>query len=113
MWSRTARRAAGAGSRTQTTLWFVDGVRAGASTEEDEATQHGTQKPVECMQRPMRNHEPMDVYDPFVGSGTAIIAAERSGRRCYAMDIDPRYVQIAKERWETMTGRTAEKVVDG
>ena len=63
-----------------------------------------------CMQRPMRNHEPTEVYDPFVGSGTTIIAAERLGhRRCYAMDIDPRYVQVAKERWEQATGLTAEK----
>jgi DNA modification methylase len=98
------------GDRTQTTLWQIDGVRAGSSTGEDEATAHGTQKPVECMQRPMRNHEPMDVYDPFIGSGTTIIAAERQGRACYAMDVDPVYAQVAIERWQTFTGKTAEKV---
>ena len=62
-----------------------------------------------CMQRPMRNDEPTEVYDPFVGSGTTIIAAEQLGRRCYAMDIDPRYVQVAKERWERLTGQEAVK----
>ena len=47
------------------------------------------------------------VYDPFVGSGTTIIAAEREKRRCYAMEIAPEYVDIAVARWETFTGRTA------
>jgi len=50
------------------------------------------------------------VYDPFVGSGTTIIAAETLGRRCYAMEIDPRYVAVAIKRWEDFTGRTAERV---
>jgi DNA modification methylase len=91
--------------KTQSTLWQIESVRVG----DEDATVHGTQKPVECMARPMRNHEPTAVYDPFVGSGTTIIAAEQLGRTCYAMDIDPRYVQVAKERWETFTGQTAEK----
>ena len=50
------------------------------------------------------------MYDPFAGSGTALVAAERLGRRCYAMEIDPRYVQVAIERWQAFTGRTAERV---
>lgn len=67
---------------------------------------HSTQKPVECMERPIRNHKG-DVYDPFVGSGTTIIAAERQGRACYAMEIEPRYVDMAVVRWEDLTGETA------
>ena len=104
----TARRGR---DRTQTTVWTIDSVRAGkVDPGDDEATEAGTQKPMECMQRPMRNHLRADVYDPFVGSGTTIIAAERLGRRrVYAMDIDPRYVQMAKERWEKATGQTATK----
>jgi DNA modification methylase len=47
------------------------------------------------------------VYDPFLGSGTTLIAAERLGRRCYAMEIEPRYVQVAIERWQGFTGREA------
>ena len=49
------------------------------------------------------------VYDPFAGSGTTLIAAERLGRRCHAMEIDPRYVQVAIERWQNFTGKTAER----
>jgi len=95
--------------RKQSTVWEIDGVRAGTSHDEDEATDHGTQKPVEAMRRPMENHEPTEVYDPFVGSGTTLIAAEQARRRCYAMDVDPRYVQVAKERWERSTGQKAVK----
>jgi DNA modification methylase len=58
---------------------------------------------------PIANHTG-DVYDPFLGSGTTIIAAERLGRRCYAMEIDPRYVAVALKRWEQFTGRQAEQV---
>lgn len=55
---------------------------------------------------PIRNHEG-DVYDPFVGSGTTIIAADRYGRRCYAMDIDPTYCAVSIARWESYTGQSA------
>lgn len=76
---------------------------------DDGETIHGTQKPVECMRRPIGNHgdESDDVYDPFVGSGTTVIAAEQLGRRCFAMDIDPVYVDVAVRRWEKFTGREA------
>ena len=50
------------------------------------------------------------VWDGYVGSGTTIIAAEQLGRRCYAMEIDPRYVAVAIKRWEQFTGRTAERI---
>lgn len=66
---------------------------------------HSTQKPLECMERPIRNHEG-DVYDPFVGSGTTIIAAEREGRRCFAIDIDPAYVAVALQRYLDASGVT-------
>ena len=60
---------------------------------------------------PIRNHSPRrGVYEPFSGSGTTLIAAEQLGRRCYAMEIDPKYVQVAIERWQNFTGRTAERV---
>jgi DNA modification methylase len=75
----------------------------------DGRTIHGTQKPVDCMLRPIENSsQPGDaVYDPFVGSGTTIIAAEIAERRCYAMDIDPLYCTVAIERWQNFTGREA------
>ena len=67
---------------------------------------HSTQKPLECMARPIRNHDAPDVYDPFLGSGTTLVACENLSRRCYALDIDPAYVAVALHRWSTLTGET-------
>ena len=67
---------------------------------------HAAQKPVECMERPIRNHEG-DVYEPFSGSGTTLIAAERQGRTCWAMEIEPKYVDAAVARWENYTSNKA------
>ena len=89
--------------RTQSTLWTIP-------ARDDVGHGHGTQKPVECMRRPMQNHTPSDVYDPFAGSGTTLIAAEQLGRQCVAIEIEPCYVQIAIDRWEAFTGQTAVKV---
>jgi DNA modification methylase len=92
------------GARDQATLWPI--ITGG---DEDAATIHGTQKPVECMRRPMVNNSaPGDaVYEPFSGSGSTIIAAETTGRVCYAMEIDPRYVDVAVRRWQAFTGQAA------
>jgi DNA modification methylase len=92
------------GARDQATLWSI-----GASGAEDTATVHGTQKPVECMRRPILNNSAIGdaVYDPFLGSGTTLIAADVTGRRCYGMEIDPRYVDVAVLRWQDLTGRRA------
>ena len=94
------------GDRTQSTVWDID-ARA-----EDAETKHGTQKPVECMARPVRNHGAKndDVYDPFVGSGTTIVAAEQLGRRCFAMELNPLYADVAVTRWENFTGKKAERI---
>jgi DNA modification methylase len=85
------------GDRSQTTLWEIDQSTDGQKTD------HGTQKPLECMARPIRNHEG-DVYDPFLGSGTTLIAAHRAGRRCFGMEIDPRYLDVILKRYEAETG---------
>ena len=59
----------------------------------------------------MNSSRPGDiVLDPFLGSGSTLIAAERLGRRCHGMEIEPRYVQVAVERWERFTGRKAEVI---
>ena len=97
------------GDRKQATVWQVANRAAFGGTEGDASTRHSTQKPVECMERPIRNHEG-DVYEPFSGSGTTIIAAERQGRACCAMEIEPRYVDMAVARWEVYTGRKAERI---
>jgi DNA modification methylase len=70
---------------------------------------HPTQKPVVLAEIPIRNHlrAGESVYDPFLGSGTTLIAAERLSVRCLAIEIDPRYVQVALERWQAFTGRAA------
>ena len=94
------------GDRKQSTLWEIPSVHRTAGTSDDAITNHGTQKPIECAARPLRNHAG-DVADFFVGSGTQIIAAEQLGRRCFAMEIDPVYVQMAIERWQNFTGRQA------
>ena len=91
------------GDRTQSTLWTIP-------ARDDAGHGHGTQKPVECMRRPMENHDASDVYEPFCGSGTTLIAAEQLGRRCLAIEIEPQYVQIAIDRWEAFTGQTAVQV---
>lgn len=106
---RKGKSAKWIGGRKQTTLWEIANRSAFGGEKDDADTVHGTQKPTEVMQRPIRNHgERGDlVYDPFVGSGTTIIAAERAERRCLALDIDPGYVDVAVERWENYTGGKA------
>lgn len=89
--------------RSQTTLWTIP-------ARDDAGHGHGTQKPVACMAQPMRNHTSAMTYDPFCGSGTTLIAAEQCTRRCVAIEIEPRYVQVAIDRWEAFTGATARKV---
>lgn len=95
------------GDRKQTTLWQIEHAKSD--------TGHGTQKPVECMKRPIENNsEPGDaVYEPFSGSGTTIIAAEITGRHCYAVELNPAYVDVAVRRWQEFTGREATLVSSG
>jgi DNA modification methylase len=50
------------------------------------------------------------VYEPFAGSGTTVIAAEQTGRRCFALEIDPHYAQVAIERWASFTGHEPERI---
>ena len=91
------------GDRKQTTLWNI------ASGGQDSETIHSTQKPVECMRRPIQNNSSpgQAVYDPFLGSGTTLIAAETTGRVCLGMELEPRYVDVAVRRWQAFTGKTA------
>ena len=77
--------------------------------QDDAITGHGTQKPVECMKRPIENNSSpgQAIYEPFSGSGTTIIAAEMTGRHCYAMELSPEYVDVAVKRWQDFTGQKA------
>ena len=88
-----------------TTVWHVD-----QKGEQDGI--HPTQKPVELFKRPLLYHtKPGDLcFEPFLGSGTCLIAAEQTGRRCFALEQEPSYVDVAVKRWEQFTGKTAERV---
>lgn len=89
------------GGRKQTTVWNIDVVQNN--------TGHSTQKPVECMIRPIvNNSKPWDmVYEPFSGSGTTIIASEQTKRKCRAIELSPEYVDMAVIRWQNFTGKKA------
>jgi DNA modification methylase len=96
------------GDRKQTTLWHID-------KPQKSETGHSTQKPVECMKRPIENNSSpgQAVYEPFSGSGTTIIAAEMTGRACHAIELSPVYVDVAVRRWQEFTGKTATLEADG
>jgi DNA modification methylase len=96
------------GGRKQSTVWKIDKPRKSE-------TGHSTQKPVECMKRPIQNNsKPGDaVYEPFSGSGTTIIAGEMTGRKVYAIELNPAYVDVAISRWQTFTGLQATLDGDG
>jgi DNA modification methylase len=91
-----------AGDRKQSTTWNIP-------AREDKGHGHSTQKPVECMKRPIENNSSAGqaIYEPFSGSGTTIIACEMTGRSCHAIELSPLYVDVAIKRWQTFTGQKA------
>lgn len=93
------------GDRKQNTVWEIEHRRS--------ATGHGTQKPVEAMRRPILHHtdEGDAVYDPFLGSGTTLIAAETTGRVCYGQELNPAYCDVIIRRWQEESG--AEAILSG
>jgi site-specific DNA-methyltransferase (adenine-specific) len=95
------------GGRRQSTVWEIDHLKS--------ETGHATQKPVECMRRPIENNSAPGevVYEPFSGSGTTIVAAEMTARSCYALEILPAYVDVAVRRWQEFTGKAALLEGDG
>jgi DNA modification methylase len=112
---REGKTANWSGDRTQSTLWQVANLNPVGGSRDEEATGHGTQKPVELMRRPILNHTDRGdiVYDPFLGSGSTLIAAEATGRVCYGLDIDARYVDVIVSRWQKLTGQQAMLEGDG
>jgi site-specific DNA-methyltransferase (adenine-specific) len=97
------------GKRDQTTVWDIANNNSFGNPNIEEKFGHGTQKPLECMLRPILNNSVKGegVYDPFCGSGTTLIACEKSGRICYAMELSPAYVDMTIARWEKETGQKA------
>jgi DNA modification methylase len=93
------------GGRKQTTVWEAASpiMAAGPDPGEDTVTRHPTQKPLCLFERPILNHtRPAEiVYEPFAGSGSCLIAAEQSGRRCFALELDPRWCDVIRARYES------------
>jgi DNA modification methylase len=91
------------GDRKQSTLWHIE------NRNQDAETVHSTQKPVECMRRPIVNNSSpgQAVYEPFSCSGTTIIACEKEARIALAIELEPAYVDVAVTRWQNFTGKQA------
>jgi DNA modification methylase len=108
-WYAVRKKGNWTGDRKQTTLWTIP------TGGQDAETKHSTQKPVECMRRPMLNNSDpgQAVYEPFLGSGTTLIAAQSTGRVCYGIEIDPLFVDVVIRRWQAFTGEKAHRLRDG
>ncbi len=96
------------GDRKQTTVWDID-------KPQKSETGHSTQKPVDCMAKPIRNNSSpgQAIYEPFAGSGTTLIACELEGRVCHAIEIEPKYIDVIIQRWQTTFGGEAVREADG
>lgn len=99
---RKGKTAHWAGDRKQSTLWQIDKPRKSE-------TGHSTQKPVECMRRPILNNSKagQSVYDPFLGSGTTVIAAEMESRVCIGVELSRAYCDVIVKRWQEFAGGEA------
>jgi DNA modification methylase len=95
------------------TIWDSPSPKFIMGGSDEEKFDHPTQKPMEVMRRPILNHTLSGdaVYDCFLGSGTTLIAAEQTGRACYGVELDPKYVDVIIRRWQEYTGKQA--VLDG
>lgn len=93
------------GSRKETTVWDIDTLKSNSSAFGNAKTEdrhdHATQKPMECMRRPIENNSTKGeiIVEPFLGSGTTLVAAEITQRLCYACEINPAFVDMAIRRW--------------
>ncbi len=102
------------GDRKQTTVWDIANLNCmGKSKDEDERTEHSTQKPLECMSKPMLNHTDENdfVYDPFLGSGTSLIAAEKLNRKCVGIELSPTYCDIILQRFKNLKMKNSQSFV--
>ena len=92
-----------AGGSKEDTVWEFD--------RESKNEFHPTQKPVALGVKAISNHKADKVLDLFLGSGSTLIACEKTGRKCYGMEIDPHYCDVIVKRWEQFTGKVA--ILDG
>lgn len=101
--------------RNRTNVWDYAGVNTMRPGRHDELAMHPTVKPVAMVADAIKDcsRRRSIVLDPFSGSGSTIIAAERTGRRAYAIELDPTYVDVAIRRWQSYTGKSATLAADG
>lgn len=94
------------GSQDQSTVWRAPSPKMIMAGSIEEKLDHPAQKPVALFEAPIRNHLAAGelVYDPFLGSGTCLVAAETLGRRCVGLELEARYAQLVIERWQRLTG---------
>ena len=99
----------GRGGRDRTNVWEYPGANRRGSSANAMLHLHATPKPLELCQDAILDftNRGDTVLDPFLGSGTTLIAAHRSGRRCLGIELDPKFVDVAVRRWEAETGREA------
>jgi DNA modification methylase len=97
------------------TIWDSPSPKFIMAGSDEEKFDHPTQKPVALMRRPILNHTKRGdlVYEPFLGSGTTLAAAELTERDCYGLELDPKYADVVVERWQGLTGEKAQLDADG
>jgi DNA modification methylase len=95
--------------RSRSNVWDYAGVNSLRPGRLDDLAMHPTVKPVALVADAIKDCSRRNglVLDPFAGSGTVLIAAERTGRKARALEIDPSYVDVAVKRWQTFTGKAA------
>jgi site-specific DNA-methyltransferase (adenine-specific) len=92
------------GETTETTVWNID--------KDGINKLHPTQKPIALAMKAIQNHKAKTVLDLFGGSGSTLIACEKTNRSCFMMELDPKYADVIIKRWEDLTGKTAELIED-
>src|SRR5713226_7910717 len=97
------------------TIWDSPSPKFIMGGSDEQKFDHPTQKPVALMRRPILNHTQRGelVYEPFLGSGTTLVAAELTERVCCGMELDPKYIDVIVQRWQTLSGSTARLEGDG
>ena len=97
------------------TVWDSPSPKFIMGGSDEQKFDHPTQKPVELMRRPILNHTRRGelVYEPFLGSGTTLAAAELTERVCYGLELDPKYVDVVVKRWQQLSGQQARFDGDG
>jgi len=97
------------------TIWAAPSPKFIMGGSDEAKFDHPTQKPAELMRRPILNHlkRGQGVYDPFLGSGTTLAAAELTERTCLGIELDPKYVDVIVQRWQTLSGKKAKLDGDG